>query len=303
MWSCDDLFLFIKVAEIGNFSHSAKSLGIGQSTISNRIQKLESDLNTTLLRRSTKSIELTDIGRKLYDQLKGNEAAIKKIVNETLSLKEVAGGTLRIVLPPVFSQSHIMPKLMEFMALYPEIKLHLFFENKINELIKHGIDYAIMSQIPEQQNLKVKFLCESHFIMFCTPEYATRHGVPMTLEELGQHNIVSPINEFIVLQQLPVTNLKTGETTIIKLSDSLACNNSNIVKDVVYSNEIISGGFFFMVSEEIKAGKLIQVLPEYSFASVKYYQVRHPNEESVKVQVFAKFIEECILAQNMLYSR
>lgn len=300
MWSYDDLFLFIKVAEVGNFSHSAKALGIGQSTISNRIQKLEACFNTTLLRRSTKSIELTDIGRKLYDQLKGNEEAIKKIVNDTLSLKEIAGGTLRVVLPPVFSQSHIMPKLMEFMATYPEIKLHLFFESKINELIKHGIDYAIMSQIPEQQNLKVKFLCESQFILFCTPEYAAKYGVPLNLDELVQHNIVSLINEFTVLQQIPVTNIKTGETTIVRLSDGLACNNSNIVKDVVYSNEIISGGFFFMVSDEIKAGKLLHVLPEYSFAAIKYYQVRHPNEESVKVQVFAKFIEECILAQNSI---
>lgn len=294
MWSYDDLFLFVKVAEIGNFLHTSRVLGIGQSTISTRIKRLEADLNITLLRRNTKSVELTDVGRKLYEKLRNSEASLRKLVDETLELKETPTGVLRVVLPPVFSQSYIMPRLMEFMTNYPEIKLHLFFENKINELIKHGIDYAIMSQIPDQQNLRIKFLFESQFILFCTPEYATKYGTPATLEELGQHKIITAASDFSVLQQVPVTNLKTGETSVIMLSDSLACNNSNVIKEAVYSSEIISGGFLFMVYEEITSGKLLHVLPDYSFAATKYYQIRHPNEESLKVKVFAQFIEKCL---------
>lgn len=293
MWSYDDLFLFIKVAEIGNFLHTARNLGIGQSTISNRIKKLESDLGVTLLRRNTKSIELTDFGRKLYDKLKHSEQSIKKLVDDTLEIKEIPSGALRVILPPVFSQSYIMPRLMEFMAKYPEIKLHLFFENKMQELIKHGVDYAIMSQIPEQQNLKVKFLFESHFILFCTPEYVAKYGTPQKLEDLMQHKVMTAASDFSILQQIPVTNLKSGETTIVTLPDTIASNNSVVTKDIVYSNEIIGGGFLFLVQDELNSGKLLHVLPEYSFAATRYYQIRHPNEDSLKVQIFAKFIESC----------
>lgn len=250
-----------------------------------------------MIRRNTKSIELTDSGKKLYEQLKGSELSIRELVSATVNLKEDFSGALRIVLPPVFAQSYIIPRLMEFMALYPEIKLHLFFESKVNEFIKQGIDYAIMSYVPEYQNLRIKFLLESQFIMFCTPQYIANYGYPMTLDDIVKHKTVTAAtvaHEFMAMQQIPVTNVKTGETTVVTLSDTLASNNSSILKDVVYSNEIICGGFLFQVREEIKSGKLIHVLPDYSFASVKYYQVRHPNEETAKVKVFANFIEDCI---------
>ena len=294
MWSFDDLFLFAKIAEVGNFSHASRLIGVGQSTISTRIRKFEETLNVTLFRRTTKSMELTDAGQKLLDAIQGKELDLIQCVHSAIERKETPSGSLRLVLPFGFAGSYIMPSLIDFTEKYPDIKLHIFFDNKDPELIKNGIDYAITSFIPEQQNLKIKFLFESNFILFCTPEYKKKYGVPNTLEELNKHKIFTMVRNFQVSTQIDAKNLKTGKSSVFKFPDNLAFNNAIAAEQMVYSNKIIGGGFKFSVLNKIKNKELIHVLPDYSFASVRYYQVRHPNESRGKVDAFAQYVEECV---------
>lgn len=294
MWSFDDLFLFVKVAEVGNFSHASKLIGVGQSTISTRIKKLEQSLNVTLFRRTTKSMELTDVGKKLLSAVQDKELDLIQCVNSAVARNEMPSGILRVLLPFGFASNYVIPRLIEFTEAYPEIKLHIFFESKEPEISKHGIDYAITSFVPEQQNLKIKFLFESNFILFCTPEYKNKYGAPKTLEELSEHKVFTMVRNFEVNTQIDTKNLKTGKSSVLKFSDNLAFNNSMAAEQIVYSNKIIGGGFKFMVASKLKNKELTHILPDYSFASVRYYQVRHPNEAAAKVNVFAKFIEECV---------
>lgn len=294
MYSYDDLFLFIRVAEVGNFSYTSKLLQIGQSTISTRIKRLEADLGVDLIARNNKSFELTDAGQELFNSIKNSEADIRNHVTRSLNAKQIPSGVLRVILPHGFSQEYIVPKLNEFLIKYPEIKLQVYFDNKETDLVRHGIDYAILSYIPANQSLKIKFLFESEFIMFCTPEYKEKYGVPESIEDLENHHIYTSSFDYSVVQQVNAVNVNTGESIVLKLPDRVSFNNSVIAQKMVYSNEIIGGGFKFLVAKELHHNALIHVLPDYVFLSLRFYQVRHPQGGHLKVEVFAKFIEECV---------
>ena len=292
MYSIEDLFLFVKVVEIGKFAHAAKLLKMSQSTISRRVRKLEEQLNITLIRRNSNNFEVTDAGIMLYLKLKDQVNQISQTVNVCVQDSKVPSGTLRVALPMVLSLNLITPYLPDFLIQYPEIDLVVVYVNREIDLIKDGFDMTITRFIPKQQNLKIKKIYESEIKLYCTKQYAVQYGIPQTPDELKNHlatdfldiaNNVVPNYEFI--------HKVSGESHIFKSNRRIAINNGIHGMALLNSNKIIVGTTSYL-SDSIKDA--LEVLPEYFIISEKHYLVRHPNETDVKVKLFCDFVENLL---------
>ncbi|AUR52709.1 LysR family transcriptional regulator [Aquella oligotrophica] len=297
MYSYDDIFLFIKIVELGNFINTAKRLKVSVSTISRKIKLLEDELGINLVRRNTKEFELTEQGKQMYNSFKGDLVNFDKKISDIVKVeKNNPFGTINVSLPPVLALNLITPYLPGFLRKYPEINLNIAYQSKEVNLVKEGIDVAIVNHIPAQQTVKVKKIFTATIRIFCTKEYIKKYGEPKTLGELKKHLVAGMMLEnYVIPSNIEAINQYTKKTYMFEMPKRITINNATQSLFLLQSHEIIAGGFDFMLDflngTRFFEEQLIPVLPEYYFGNQPYYLIKHPNEKDLKIKVFCDFLE------------
>lgn len=143
----DDIFLFVKLVNIGTFTELAKQLNVSQSTVSRRIQSLEESINTKLIKRNSRGvIEVTTEGQSLYNNFSYIEeqavVTFQKWINNSKQIK----GILRVGVPKLFFDNLVAPKLDTFYTRYPNVQLVFSYTAGIVDLVKDNIDIAITTK-------------------------------------------------------------------------------------------------------------------------------------------------------------
>lgn len=293
MYSYDDLFLFAKVAEIGSFIHTAKILKISHTTISRRIKNLENRLGVTLLRVNTKNFELTAIGQQIYEALKNQVDSVDNAIENILEYQKEPQGTLHVLLPTVMALDLITPQIPLFLRQYPKINLKLSYKNKEIDMIKEGIDIAILNHLPRQQNQKIRNIFSAQALLFCTQEYADKYGIPSSPQELENHLVTGYLqNDYNLPTNVSLTHKTSGEVIVIPMPKRLSSDSGLHNLRMMESGEVIAGVFDYIALNDINHN-LVAVLPDYQLFTVKYYLLRHPQHDDLKIQVFCQFLDEC----------
>ncbi len=292
----NDIFIFIAIVETGSLIGAAKKLNMSQATVSRRLQALEEELGIKLIMRSTRNFELTNAGRTLYEGVKDQQKYLDELVTNLSAKSQKTTGTLKVVLPTVMSYHVISPYLPDFLIKNPEAKLEICYQNRDIDLFRDRIDLAVINHRPTQQTLKIRHLASVAGHFYCTPEYAKKYGLPETLEELEQKHVYAGLlsNNLKPINELEVTNLKTGKVTT-KLVNNASIYNNNALhcKPMVLSNKLICGGWDYLFQEELKSGEVIKVLPNYSFGELPFYLVRIQEHNTQLIRTFIDFIDEC----------
>ncbi|TXI92208.1 MAG: LysR family transcriptional regulator [Neisseriales bacterium] len=294
----DDIFLFVKLVNVGTFSGLAKSLNTTQGTVSKRIQKLEDQLNLQLLHRNSRTLEVTPEGRLLYEKFHHYESSLKDSLDDVINQQNRITGTLHISLPKIVSDTILMPHFHKFAAKYPEAQIVISYNADRVDLLKEGFNLAISMYKPEVMSNKIKLLAKSAVKLFATEEYKERYGLPQTLKELSKHNIVGFASHGIPRNETQVTNLKDNSIELFRSNRNIYVNNA------LHNIGMVSSGHFLTYSSELFIQKdpitksMIQVLPNYSFATISFYLIRSNEIHNKLEQVFVKFIEECFSSNN-----
>src|SRR5580692_6681743 len=135
--------IFVRVVERGSFSSVAREAGVGQPAVSKQITALEAHLGAQLLRRTSRSLSLTEAGQEFYESavrlLEDLEAAESRVGRG----QTAPSGLIRVTVAPVFGRLYIVPRLPEFFARYPDISIELTGSGRNINLIEEGVDLAI----------------------------------------------------------------------------------------------------------------------------------------------------------------
>ena len=186
----DDIFLFVKLINSGSFSKLSQSVNISQGTISKRIQSLEEELHLQLIKRNSRGLlELSPEGESLYNSFSIHEDKLKESLEEVISLQNIVKGSIHVALPLMIYNKIILPHLDGFIAKYPEAKIIISFTGNQIELLKDNFNLAVTMQQPQSQSTKIKLLQKSRIKLFASKTYIEKHGAPIQLDELSQHNI------------------------------------------------------------------------------------------------------------------
>lgn len=314
MYSIQDLSLFIKVVNLGNFSNTAKQLNVSQTTISRQIRELEEQLGTRLFLRDGRTFELTKTGQQIYSLLSSELQQFEQLsqllqskVETILNRSSTPCGKLRIVLPQLFAYESITKHLPSFIRRYPEIELSVIYDHKVN-LVEDGVDFAIISHNPTQLSYRLKHIATFNYKLFCTKSYADKYGVPLLLDDLSQHLIAAyySVNN-------PNSNSEPNAKIVIAVNDvsqneffiepsaNLAISSPLQNNQLIISNEVICPLTKITMNEISKQHELVQVLPEFTFGKVKFYSIRHPHSNDAAVQAFSEFLEEIINPIDYMY--
>ena len=186
----DKLKVFHAAAEAGSFTHAGEQLGLSQSAVSRQVSALEQELSVSLFHRHARGLILTEQGdllfRTAHDVFMQLQAARAKLTDS----RERPSGDLKVTTTPGVGINWLIPRLGEFTALYPEIRISLIVTDEDLDLSMREADVAIRTRKPTQPDLIQRKLFSMGFHAYCSPDYIKRFGTPRTLDELDSHRII-----------------------------------------------------------------------------------------------------------------
>ena len=178
---------FIKVVETGNFSRAAKVFSVPPSSLSRRVADLERRLGATLLQRSTRVVQVTEIGRLYFEQIQNVLSQLEQANEAVRSYQQTPIGQLRISSMVGFGERILLELLEEFSQLYPNIIIDLSLTDELSKLGRDDIDIAIRGGYAPNERVQAIRLMDNEFVPAAAPSYLARMGTPKSPLELHNH--------------------------------------------------------------------------------------------------------------------
>jgi len=292
------LTAFVRVVDSGGFSAAGRKLNMSTTMVSNHVQALEERLGVRLLNRTTRKVSPTEIGKAYYDRCIQILADLEQADDIAGSQQSTPRGTLRI-----FTATHIVPfvapVVAEFLASYPEAKVDLNMGERAIDLIDEGIDVAVRLTPPTESTLIVRSLATWRHVLCCSPGYLEQHGRPLELAELGERNCVRhalyPFGDewhFADRKGMPAT---------VRVSGNLVTNSGETLRRAALTGVGIGLAAGFLVQDDLEAGRLIRLLPEYRPVELSMNAVYpHRHHLSAKVRIFIDLLAKHSAEQQKL---
>ena len=191
MFDWNDLRFFIAVARSGSTLAAAKALRLSQTTIARRIGALERALGFPLFEKRQSGYTLTPEGEKLVSRAEAVEAAAAAFTEASTAHGRELSGTVRITSEDIYANGLLSPLLRELHDLHPEIMIELDTGQEMLDLGSGQADIALRSSSKDQPaGLVGRMLCKDDWTLYCSRDYAARHGTPSSIEDLKRHVIV-----------------------------------------------------------------------------------------------------------------
>ncbi len=287
--------VFVSVVNKGSLVQGAAALNTSPANVTRYLTELEGHLGTRLLNRSSRHLSLTESGEALYERSR----AILEDVSEAEALATASSlkprGRLRINAPVSFGVLHLAPLWPRFLAQYPEVELDVSLIDRVVDIVEEGFDLAIRISRSGSANLVARRLAVSHNIACAAPDYLARHGTPQHPSDLAEHTCVINANSSMADEWL--FSDAAGKTHKAVVRGRLRANNGDTARAVALAGQGIIWQPTFLIGADLKAGRLVRVLPEYSLPDIDILAL-YPSRRylSAKVRVMVDFLADAFKA-------
>lgn len=187
----NDLRYFLAVADHGSTLAAGRALRVSQTTVARRVAALEDALGLTLFEKRQAGYVLTPAGEGLIERARQVEAATEGFAETSAALARDTSGVVRITTQEIFANTLLASMLRQLHELHPEIVIEIDTQQESLDLGAGEADIALRSTASQQPAGVVgRSLCIDDWTLYCSRDYADRHGVPRTREELARHSII-----------------------------------------------------------------------------------------------------------------
>lgn len=256
-----DLATFILVVNKGSFTAAAKELGVTPSALSKLISRLEASLSVKLFERTTRTLQITQSGQKIYQQSVAMVNAAQQAVDISNAEHDAPVGTLTVAAPKAFLSIVLEPIVAPFLNQYPDIELKLKVSDGDIDMIDQGIDIMFRLTDAPYENLISKELGKVNLSLCASPDYLSLKGVPTHPTQLIAHDC-------LYLGETKTDHIwhfvQGNETHTIPVSGRYAVNHSQMRLNGVKNG--LGIGIFpdFVIKEALQQGEVIQVLEDWT---------------------------------------
>jgi DNA-binding transcriptional LysR family regulator len=261
--------IFATVAESGSFSAAGRQLRLATSGISQHVTKLEDRLGVTLFYRSTRSLSLTNEGKKLLEHAKRMMAAAEDGLNSVVDISQEPAGALMVTLPAFMAESIYEQAILDFVSRHQSVAMTIKYLDRNFDLVTEGIDLALrMGELPDS-TLRSRRLGSFKRKLVCSPSYLAKAGAIKSVEDLRACDFVTM--EGLVDQ---LTLLKRDRSEIIHTNrgrvqvDSFVALRSAILTGLGVQRLPAS-----VANADLKAGKLVELLPDWAIPELGIFAV------------------------------
>ncbi len=285
----DELQIFVSVIECGSISAAAEQVGQTPSAVSRTLSRLEAKLDTTLINRTTRRMDLTEEGKYFFAQAKVILAQMDELEERLSSRQKNPAGRLRINAAVPFMLHGIVPYIAEFRALYPDIQLELNSDDLIIDLLEQSTDIAIRIGALADSTLHARSLGWSPLHILASPGYLKQRGTPTSVAELADHTLLG-FTQTETLNHWPLRHLE-GDRWLIQ--PGIAASSGETLRHLALDGQGIGCLSNFMTADDIKAGRLVPLLETFNSGyrqpiNAVYYR---NSQLALRIQCFLDFIQ------------
>lgn len=247
--------IFVKVVEANGFSGASRALGLPKSTISRKVQELETVLGQRLAHRNTRGLALTEAGRRLYARCREAAEDMSAAVEEARRAPAGLSGLLRITAPVGIGQTKVQPSLVRFLARHPKVRAELALSDERVNVVRNGFDLALRMGELDDSGLKVRRVTVFERILCASPAYLAEHDAPADPEDLKRHACIAIRPETATWElQGP------GGRRRVPISWRLCTNNIAAIRAAALDGAGIAEMPLHLVGDDLVAGRLVHIL-------------------------------------------
>ncbi|WP_347903910.1 LysR family transcriptional regulator [Pseudomonas purpurea] len=286
----DELQVFVCVIECGSISAAAEQVGQTPSAVSRTLSRLEAKLDTTLINRTTRRMDLTEEGKYFFEQAKLILDQMDELEERLSSRHKTPSGRLRINAAAPFMLHVIVPYIDEFRRLYPDIQLELNSNDLNIDLLEQSTDIAIRIGVLADSTLHARSLGCSPLHILASPAYLEKHGTPATVAELAGHTLLG----FTQTETLNHWPLRHEHGDRWQIQPGISASGGETLRHLALEGQGIACLSHFMTVDDLQSGRLTLLLAE---ANSGYRQpinaVYYRNSQlALRIQCFLDFIQE-----------
>ncbi|MFL6705208.1 MAG: LysR substrate-binding domain-containing protein [Paraburkholderia graminis] len=306
--STDELLVFVSVIDSGSITAAAEKLGQTVSGVSRALTRLEKKLDTALVRRTTRRLQLTEEGEGFLQRARAILDAMEEAEESVARKRRRPSGRLRVDAASPFMLHCIAPHMTAFSALYPEIRLELTSSERIVDLLEQKVDIAIRIGALQDSTLHARALGSSKLRVVASPAYLAEHGEPKSVDALREHRLIGftapeHLNRWPLRERGKRAGKGTSKSTSrtdraggkpepLKIEPSITASSGETLRQLALSGWGIACLADFMTAADIRDGRLVPILghvllDERQPVSAVYYQ---SASLAGRVQCFLDFI-------------
>lgn len=268
---------FLAVVENGSFTRAAKNLDVSTSHVSRSVAQLESRLGVALLKRTTRSLKLTEAGQQYAASLSSIQSAMEEANLALQGEQQEPKGTIRVSCAGDFAAKHVAPKLAQFCQRYTQVSMVMDFNNRNVDLISEGVDLAIRFGRMADSNLIARPLTTRVMTLVASPDYLTQFGAPSHPEQLIEHNCLYAVTNRWRFKV-------DGAIKEYKISGRWRSNNGEALLQACLTGLGIAHLAQDIVEEYVSNGRLVSLLAPYQVADNASWLV-YPNRDLMPLRV------------------
>lgn len=281
--------IFAKVAERGSFSQAADELGIGKTTVSKAITRLEERLRTTLLHRTTRRLSLTESGRASLERALRILADGEAVEAEILDDAAIPRGPVRLACMGAFGVRTLAPLLPEFMTAYPEVEIDLHIADDPVDMIGGGFDMAIRLGPAPDSSMRISRLVSIPILVVASPAYFERYGHPEHPSDLARMPTME-YSHILLGAEWSLEHPEQGHYEV-RVAPRIRFNNAAAALPVVLAGHVIARMPEIYIREELGDGRLVQALPGWRPAPLAVNVITPPGKaRPARVRVLIDFL-------------
>jgi DNA-binding transcriptional LysR family regulator len=272
----ESLILLVEIVDAGNLSAAARRLKMTRANVSYHLNRMEKALGQQLVRRTTRSIEPTDVGLRLYEHGRNIRNELVEAQESVRELGHLLRGRIRLSVPSGFGQAVLAGWLIDFKRLYPGIVLDVVFENHIADMLREEVDISIRVITHPPQNLVARFLAPVRHVACASVEYARAHGMPATLEDLPR---VPILTANVSGRQLRLSAYQGDIRQLILLEPTLISQNFQFLHQAILAGLGVGIVPDYVIEDDVRAGRAVTTLDDWelSIFGTKMYLLYMPN--------------------------
>ncbi len=288
--------VFVRVAELNNFTRAAESLGLPKGSVSRWVQQLETSMSTRLLHRSTRRVQLTQDGQVFYERCKELLANIDELESMFQSTPTTVSGKLRVDMPLTMATHLVLPRLAEFLNRYPALEIELSSTDHRVDVVREGFDCVISVGHLKDSGLIARPLGHLQVVNCASPDYLHRYGTPENPDQLGHHAMViydqalrSRASEFEYLEGKELKTVKSGGAVTVNSTSTyaVACLSGLGIIQVPLIG----------VRNYLASGQLVSILTQFRAPPMPVTLVYpHRRHLSRRVKIFMDWLSEIMQA-------
>jgi DNA-binding transcriptional LysR family regulator len=286
-----EMEVFTRVVELGGFSAAARELGLTPSGASRLVSRLEARLNSRLVNRSTRKLQLTPEGEAFY------ERAVRILSDLSDAEREAAAGAcprglLRVNCNVPFGRLHVTPALPRFLDMYPEVTVDLVLSDTVVDLMDERADVAVRVGRLRDSTLVARRLGGSRMAAVASPAYLARHGAPETPADLARHRGIGwTFRRDTELWRFRVD----GVVQTLSPPIAVRAGDGDTARELAAGGAGIARLSLFQVKDDINAGRLVPVLEDFNPGDVQDMQAIYLGQGGplpARVRVFVDFLAD-----------